>query len=241
MLPRLRMSRFKRPDYDDIHGFVERVEDVLLSESSWSTSDSDCSGCLHLSKESLAATIAPPAWDNKEAERAPLVAPTATGSSGGSRAWRPCRASTARPEVRSVGDLRQRTAKRNATSTLGSDRLVRDGTSRSLATTTASDRPSFIRVPCSDNSTVRHTGRMLQQRALLAAGAQPWNKNICASQGNRFAYAATLVIYVYEVSTNLVTCLLIEIYIFIYECVKNTILILPFLILILIYIANIAE
>jgi len=47
------MSRYKRPDYDDIHGFVERVEDVLLSESSWSTSDSDCSGCMHLSKESL--------------------------------------------------------------------------------------------------------------------------------------------------------------------------------------------
>lgn len=47
------MSYLKRPDYDDIHGFVERVEDVLLSESSWSTSDSDCSGCLHLSKESV--------------------------------------------------------------------------------------------------------------------------------------------------------------------------------------------
>ena len=41
---------------------------------------------------------------------------------------------------------------------------------------------------------------MLQQRALLAAGAQPWNVNICASSGRQFAYAATLVIYVYEVN-----------------------------------------
>ena len=41
---------------------------------------------------------------------------------------------------------------------------------------------------------------MLLQRNLLAAGAQPWNKNICAATSNRFAYASTLVIYVYEVS-----------------------------------------
>ncbi|KAA0203796.1 hypothetical protein HAZT_HAZT008476 [Hyalella azteca] len=52
--PRPSMSLLRRPAYDDIHGFVERVEDVLLSESSWSTSDSECSGCLHLSKESVA-------------------------------------------------------------------------------------------------------------------------------------------------------------------------------------------
>ena len=38
--------------YGNIHHFVERIEDVLLSESSWSTSDSDCSGCMHLSKGS---------------------------------------------------------------------------------------------------------------------------------------------------------------------------------------------
>ena len=47
------MARRRRKDYDEIHNYVERIEDVLLSESSWSTSDSECSGCLHLSKESL--------------------------------------------------------------------------------------------------------------------------------------------------------------------------------------------
>ena len=47
------MARRRRRDYDEIHNYIERVEDVLLSESSWSTSDSECSGCLHLSKESL--------------------------------------------------------------------------------------------------------------------------------------------------------------------------------------------
>lgn len=45
------MSRWgKKKSYDNIHNYVERVEDVLLSESSWSTSDSDCSGCLHMSQ-----------------------------------------------------------------------------------------------------------------------------------------------------------------------------------------------
>ncbi|ROT79673.1 putative WD repeat-containing protein 17 isoform X2, partial [Penaeus vannamei] len=42
-------------------------------------------------------------------------------------------------------------------------------------------------------------GGMLQQLALLAAGAQPWHHNICTAHGRRFAYAATLAIYVYEV------------------------------------------
>ena len=46
------MARRKRKDYDEIHNYVERIEDVLLSESSWSTSDSDCSGCVHPSKAS---------------------------------------------------------------------------------------------------------------------------------------------------------------------------------------------
>ena len=42
-------------------------------------------------------------------------------------------------------------------------------------------------------------GGMLQQLSLLAAGAQPWHHNICTAHSNRFAYAATLAIYVYEV------------------------------------------
>lgn len=40
---------------------------------------------------------------------------------------------------------------------------------------------------------------MLQQLALLAAGAQPWHQNICTAHTRRLAYAATLAIYVYEV------------------------------------------
>lgn len=46
------MARRKKKDYDEIHNYVERIEDVLLSESSWSTSDSECSGCPHPSKGS---------------------------------------------------------------------------------------------------------------------------------------------------------------------------------------------
>lgn len=42
-------------------------------------------------------------------------------------------------------------------------------------------------------------GGMLQQLSLLAAGAQPWHHNICTAHSRRFAYAATLAIYVYEV------------------------------------------
>ena len=41
---------------------------------------------------------------------------------------------------------------------------------------------------------------MLQQLSLLTAGAQPWNYNISAVFNRKFAYAATLVIYVYQVS-----------------------------------------
>ncbi|KAI2668356.1 WD repeat-containing protein 17 [Labeo rohita] len=33
---------------------------------------------------------------------------------------------------------------------------------------------------------------------LLAAGCQPWNKDVCAASGDRFAYCATLAIYVYQ-------------------------------------------
>ena len=51
--------RYKRPDYDAIHGYVERIEDALLSESSWTTSDSECSGCLHLSKERISEDTFP--------------------------------------------------------------------------------------------------------------------------------------------------------------------------------------
>nr|XP_032812535.1 WD repeat-containing protein 17 isoform X1 [Petromyzon marinus] len=38
----------------------------------------------------------------------------------------------------------------------------------------------------------------VKQVGLLAAGCQPWNKDVCAASGGRFAYCATLAIYVYE-------------------------------------------
>ncbi|XP_073075306.1 WD repeat-containing protein 17 isoform X4 [Manis javanica] len=38
----------------------------------------------------------------------------------------------------------------------------------------------------------------VRQVGLLAAGCQPWNKDVCAASGDRFAYCATLAIYVYQ-------------------------------------------
>ena len=39
----------------------------------------------------------------------------------------------------------------------------------------------------------------VRQVGLLAAGCQPWNRDVCAASGDRFAYCATLAIYVYQV------------------------------------------
>ncbi|XP_077983757.1 WD repeat-containing protein 17-like [Glandiceps talaboti] len=41
------------------------------------------------------------------------------------------------------------------------------------------------------------TGGM-KQVGLLAAGCQPWNSDVCAASGDRFAYCATLAIYIYQ-------------------------------------------
>ncbi|XP_043560687.1 WD repeat-containing protein 17 isoform X4 [Chiloscyllium plagiosum] len=38
----------------------------------------------------------------------------------------------------------------------------------------------------------------VKQVGLLAAGCQPWNKDVCVASGDRFAYCATLAIYVYQ-------------------------------------------
>ncbi|XP_046947727.1 WD repeat-containing protein 17 isoform X6 [Lynx rufus] len=38
----------------------------------------------------------------------------------------------------------------------------------------------------------------VRQVGLLAAGCQPWNKDVCAAHGDRFAYCATLAIYIYQ-------------------------------------------
>lgn len=40
----------------------------------------------------------------------------------------------------------------------------------------------------------------VKQVGLLAAGCQPWNKDVCAASGDRFAYCATLAIYIYQVT-----------------------------------------
>ncbi|CAH1267956.1 WDR17 [Branchiostoma lanceolatum] len=39
---------------------------------------------------------------------------------------------------------------------------------------------------------------MLKQVGLLAAGCQPWNTNVCSASRDRFAYCATLAIYIYQ-------------------------------------------
>ena len=48
----------------------------------------------------------------------------------------------------------------------------------------------------------------VKQVGLLAAGCQPWNKDVCAASGDRFAYCATLAIYIYQVCSVLTPGLL---------------------------------
>ncbi|XP_074650106.1 WD repeat-containing protein 17-like [Tubulanus polymorphus] len=38
----------------------------------------------------------------------------------------------------------------------------------------------------------------VKQVGLLAAGCQPWNGDVCAASGDRFAYCATLAVYIYQ-------------------------------------------
>lgn len=52
----------------------------------------------------------------------------------------------------------------------------------------------------------------VQQVGLLAAGCQPWNKDVCAASGDRFAYCATLAIYIYQVNHTCVFTLCASIY-----------------------------
>jgi len=44
---------------------------------------------------------------------------------------------------------------------------------------------------------------LAKQIGLVAAGCQPWNLDVCAACGDRFAYCATLAIYIYQVQQNL--------------------------------------
>ncbi|KAK6173871.1 hypothetical protein SNE40_017251 [Patella caerulea] len=43
---------------------------------------------------------------------------------------------------------------------------------------------------------------MVKQVGLLSAGCQPWNHDVCASSEDRFAYCATMAIYVYELDVK---------------------------------------
>lgn len=43
---------------------------------------------------------------------------------------------------------------------------------------------------------------MINQTKLTEAGSQFWNKNILASGKNKFAFASTLAVYVYEIIDN---------------------------------------
>ncbi|XP_024270329.2 WD repeat-containing protein 17 isoform X1 [Oncorhynchus tshawytscha] len=49
-----------------------------------------------------------------------------------------------------------------------------------------------------NNADVKIKMSQVKQVGLLAAGCQPWNKDVCAASEDRFAYCATLAIYVYQ-------------------------------------------
>lgn len=53
---------------------------------------------------------------------------------------------------------------------------------------------------------VQVTMAKVKQVGLLAAGCQPWNKDVCAASGDRFAYCATLAIYIYQVFVCVCVC-----------------------------------
>jgi len=40
---------------------------------------------------------------------------------------------------------------------------------------------------------------LAKQIGLVAAGCQPWHLDVCAACGDRFAYCATLAIYIFQV------------------------------------------
>ena len=42
-----------------------------------------------------------------------------------------------------------------------------------------------------------------KQVSLLPAGSQPWNIGVCTASRDRFAYCATLAIYIYQVKFTL--------------------------------------
>ncbi|XP_042232869.1 WD repeat-containing protein 17-like isoform X2 [Homarus americanus] len=155
------MSRWKKKSFDGIHKYVEQVEDVLLSESSWTTSDSECSGCIHPSRVDGGSEDCTPSGLE-------LTTLSPFNTLDNSCAWNVLGNANYLQSADSYGVL------------------------GGLNTATRTDRHL--------SSGIR--GGMLQQLSLLAAGAQPWHHNICTAHYRRFAYAATLAIYVYEVESG---------------------------------------
>jgi len=51
---------------------------------------------------------------------------------------------------------------------------------------------------------------LAKQIGLVAAGCQPWNLDVCAACEDRFAYCATLAIYIYQVQLHLLTFIIIS-------------------------------
>ncbi|CAL4077100.1 unnamed protein product, partial [Meganyctiphanes norvegica] len=175
------MSHRKKKSYDDIHKYIEHVEDVLLSESSYSTTDSECSGCLHLSRGHSSDSDSP----SHDPHR------------GGGHDRHSRNHITRRilsPSESSFGVLNHNARWESCIR----DDAVRSAGSRCLRGFGSSSSG----LHCSSLSSFKDdlTGvGMLQQVALLAAGAQPWHRDICTAHNRRLAYAATLAIYVYEV------------------------------------------
>jgi hypothetical protein len=50
---------------------------------------------------------------------------------------------------------------------------------------------------------------LAKQIGLVAAGCQPWNSDVCVASGDRFAYCATLAIYIYQVKMCVVPKLIL--------------------------------
>ncbi|XP_066956128.1 WD repeat-containing protein 17-like isoform X1 [Macrobrachium rosenbergii] len=169
------MSRWgKKKSYDNIHNYVERVEDVLLSESSWSTTDSECSGCLHLSRR---GSLQGEGTCEAGLELA-TFSPTLTLDNGyGWNEYANANYIQSASTHCVLARVRACAAER-----------ARHVSSRHLKDTNVNRHAN----PLTEDG-------MLQQLALLAAGAQPWNHKICTAHSRRFAYAATLAIYVYVV------------------------------------------
>ncbi|KAK3876979.1 hypothetical protein Pcinc_018267 [Petrolisthes cinctipes] len=153
-LPSLSDDRFAnlRPQYSIPH--------FNTQEKTEAVGNSECSGCLHLSRVSLPSEGYPAAADLELANLSPFQA------LDNSCAWN------------IQGNANYLASASTHCGVLAGLRAHTDPTTHAPV--------SAIK------------GGMLQQLALLAAGAQPWHQNICTAHTRRLAYAATLAIYVYE-------------------------------------------